>query len=572
MDELNEQFVLRAMFDSAPFPVVLVSQDGAVTRSNKQAETLASSMSSLSDEISDSLSILELLAIPSELVLGIAAPICFEHRVNTDEISRYFRITVNPVSNPDSHRLLFVEEVTERRRFEEKLLHQASHDALTGLPNRALFHDRLTHALACARREWKSLSLLYVDLDGFKYVNDTMGHTVGDKLLKAVSGRLKGCLREVDTIARMGGDEFAILLPSVGDSQDAMVVAQRIHEAIGQGFYIDNQDCFVTACVGITIFPEDASDTETIIRNADTALHRAKKHGRNSTQIYTHSLNAAAVERVRLESSLRKAMERKEFVLFYQPIIDTQTGRIIGCEALIRWMHPEMGIVSPISFIPIAEETGQIVEIGEWVVQEACKQNAKWHAMGYPVDVAVNMSARSFRNNDVIEMTRTACIEAELDPMFIHFELTETALMESPDKVALILMELKKMGIRVSIDDFGTGYSSLSNLKRFPIDSVKIDRSFVRHVTRNPDDAAIAEAIIAMAHSLKLTVVAEGVDTHDQLAFLKSHECDALQGYLISTPVSAEQFTRLLDLDSRQSILPQASNSTIESILQKNNP
>lgn len=548
MYEYDEQVVLQSIFELAPCPVILVSREGRMLKCNNQATVLEQSLEA-SEFVGYGNTLTEIMAVPADMLTGIAAPISFEHSVESKESKRLFRISINPLTDSNANRLVFIEEVTDRKLLEERLLHLSDHDPLTGLPNRSCFFERLGQILSEARREWRTVFLLCIDIDGFSYVNETVGHALGDRLLKSVSGRIRSYLADSDVLGRVGEDEFAVILQSTSDPRQALSVAMNIRKSISQGFSLDNQDCYITACIGLSTFPEDGVDADSIMHNADMALHRAKKQGRNTTQQFTRALNAATIERVRLESSLRKALQRNDFVLFYQPIVDTVTGRITGCEALIRWMHPEMGIVSPISFIPIAEETGQIVEIGEWVVREACKQTALWHKTGYPIDVAVNMSAKSFRNNDILTVVQQACKSSGLDPQHLHFELTETALMDNPDAVAKILHELKDMGIKISLDDFGTGYSSLSNLRRFPIDIVKIDRSFVRHVTRNRDDAAIAEAIIGMGHSLKLTVVAEGVDTEEQLKFLKARGCDLLQGYLISTPVSGEQFTSLLAAD-----------------------
>jgi diguanylate cyclase (GGDEF)-like protein len=423
----------------------------------------------------------------------------------------------------------------------ETLRVQATHDPLTGLPNRLLFGDRLTQRLAQARRQEQLLAVMFLDLDRFKLINDTLGHNVGDMLLRSVSKRLKGTLREIDTIARMGGDEFTIILPDISTSEDATVVAGKVLHVLAEPVTVEGHELFVSASMGISLFPSDGSTAEALVRNADTAMYRAKEQGRNNYQVYTEALNAAAVKQVTLEHSLRRALQRNEFLLHYQPQVSIKTGKVLGTEALIRWRQPDLGLVSPAQFIPLAEETGLILPISEWVLSTACMQNKSWQDAGLPhMNVAVNISARQFEQDELTPMVKRALKASGLDPQYLDLELTESTLMQNPDMAVTILQKLKDMGVRVSIDDFGTGYSSLSYLKRFPIDAVKIDQSFVRDITTNPDDAAIAGAVVAMAHSLKLKVIAEGVETLDQLEFLRGLRCDEMQGYFVSPPVPAE--------------------------------
>lgn len=428
----------------------------------------------------------------------------------------------------------------------ETLKMQATHDSLTGLPNRLLFSDRLTYGLAQAKRHNHTLSVMFLDLDGFKYINDTLGHDVGDLLLKEVAGRLTHSLREADTIARMGGDEFTVILNDCEGEVGASAVANKILEAFAAPFNLEGRELYITTSVGISMFPNDGLDVETLVKNADTAMYRAKERGRNNYKMYTQALNTATVERMELETGLRRAIDKGELRVFYQPRVDIRTGRTLGCEALVRWQHPTMGLIYPAQFIPLAEETGLIVGLSEWVLHEACKQNKAWHEDGFPcTDVAVNISAKLLQHGDLVKMVKSVLSETGLDPMYLDLELTESTLMHNPDRATQVLREVKDMGVKISIDDFGTGYSSLSYLKRFPVDAVKIDKSFVKDIANDPDDAAISGAVVAMAHSLKLKVIAEGVETLEQLEFLRSLNCDEMQGYFISRPVPADELTQI---------------------------
>ncbi|MEW6684453.1 MAG: EAL domain-containing protein [Nitrospirota bacterium] len=439
--------------------------------------------------------------------------------------------------------------VTERREWEARLDHMTHHDLLTNLPNRAVFMDRISQALVRirTRRTARPLAVLLLDLDRFKLVNETLGHESGDRLLSTVAQRLTDCLRNGDTVARLGGDEFAILLPEIAKASDMVIVVEKIFAALRASFVVDGHEIFMTTSIGISIAPDDGDEAGVLLRNADAAMYRAKDQGRNTYQLYSPAMNVSTLERLSLESNLRHALERDEFVVYYQPQVRLGTGRIIGVEALVRWQHPEWGLVSPARFIPLAEETGLIVPIGERVLRAACTQNRGWQDQGIPsLPVSVNLSARQFQQPDLKAMIARVLRETGLDPRWLELELTESLLMEDADRTIATLGELRAMGIRVAMDDFGIGYSSLSYLKRFPIDTIKIDQSFVRHVTTDADDAAIATAIIAMAHSLKLTVVAEGVETDEQSAFLAQQQCDAIQGYLVSPPRPAEELTTLL--------------------------
>lgn len=463
-------------------------------------------------------------------------------------------VTITPIigdTGKIEHFIAIKRNITDKKVHQQRMDHLAHHDPLTGLPNRLLFGDRLTQHLAHSRRDGQMLAVMFLDLDRFKLINDTLGHNAGDLLLKEVATRLKVTLREVDTIARMGGDEFTIILADVKSESHAEELAGRIIEVVCKPFFIDGRELFVTASIGISLYPTNGLDAETLVRNADTAMYRAKELGRDTYQLYTESLNTAMLERMTMEHSLRKAIEQDEFVLHYQPRVDLRTGQILGAEALVRWRHPELGLVPPNQFIPLAEETGLIVPIGEKVISAACEQNRAWHNNGLPpISIAVNVSARQFQQQDLVGTVRQILSESGLNPRFLDIELTESTLMQNPELAVEVLSDLKAMGVRISIDDFGTGYSSLSYLKRFPIDTVKIDRSFIRDITTNPDDAAIAGAVVAMAHSLNLSVIAEGVETIEQLEFLRAINCDEIQGYFISHPIPADDFQQMLRLET----------------------
>jgi diguanylate cyclase (GGDEF)-like protein/PAS domain S-box-containing protein len=440
-------------------------------------------------------------------------------------------------------------DITGRKRDEATIRHLAYYDALTGLPNRALFNDRVAQALAHAkRRDARGLAILFLDLDRFKTINDTLGHRAGDELLKAAAQRLTHSLREGDTVARLGGDEFLFLLPGIDDVEDAARCGRKIVDLFDAPFQIGDQELHVTASIGISLYPLDGPDIETLVRNADTALYRAKDQGRNRYQLYAPAMNALAATRLMVENNLRRALERNELALVYQPLVALDTNAIVGAEALIRWEHPELGHVPPSEFIPMAEETGMIVPLTRWVLQTACAQMQEWRRAGADVrSVSVNVSAKRFNDSD-LPMIVDECLRATgLDGSALSIELTESVMMEDAAATIVTLHELKRLGVKVSIDDFGTGYSSLNYLKRLPIDTLKIDQSFVRDIPTDSENAAIANLIISMAHNLKLSVVAEGVETHEQMSFLRARQCDVMQGFLFSRPVPAEQFLALFE-------------------------
>ena len=444
-------------------------------------------------------------------------------------------------------------DITERKKAEERIKNLAYFDVLTGMPNRRLFTDRLQVAMANAHRHGQRLAIMFLDLDLFKRINDTLGHGVGDMVLVETSKRLGQCVREGDTVARLGGDEFVILLPEVDHVEDAAKLAERVISHVKAPFVIDEHELYVTTSVGIAVYPEDGQTVEQLIKNADTAMYRAKDLGRNAYQLYTPSMNARSFERLAMESSLRHALARGEFTLVYQGKLDLVSGRLSGVEALVRWRHPEMGLVSPAEFIPLAENMGLIGDIGAWVLKAACRQCKSWHDLGLPpVRIAVNVSALQFREGDVPAIVAEALRESGLQPNYLELELTESVLMQRVDEVAHVLRELRQMGVHISIDDFGTGYSSLSYLKRMPIDALKIDRSFVHDILEDGkvadgEGAEIVSTIINLAHNLRLRAVAEGVETEEQAAFLRARGCDEIQGYLISRPVSGEDLVSLFD-------------------------
>jgi len=452
-------------------------------------------------------------------------------------------------------------DITERKAAEETIKHLAYHDGLTGLPNRTLFEDRLTVTLAQARRKRRIAAVMFLDLDRFKVVNDTVGHAMGDSLLQSVAERLKGLVREGDTVARVGGDEFTVLLPEVGQVEDAVEVADRILETLRQPWRLNGHEFHITTSIGIAMCPGDGEDAESLLRNADTAMYRAKDRGRDNYKLYAPAMNSKIAERLALENSLRHALERGEFVVHYQPQVNIETGRIVGVEALVRWQHPERGLVSPAEFIPVAEETGLIVPLGAWVLRTACAQNRAWQDAGLPpMRMAVNLSARQFQRHDLLETVAAALAGTGLSPQYLQLEITEGVAMQDMDLTLAILRELREAGVQISIDDFGTGHSSLSYLKRFPIDVVKIDQSFVQDLTVDPNDAAIASTIIVMAHALNLKVIAEGVETAEQLAFLRERDCDEMQGFLFSRPAPAPELDQMLRRNGRRSrsIVPAA--------------
>jgi len=440
-----------------------------------------------------------------------------------------------------------LQDISERRSTEARMYYLAHHDDLTGLPNRVMFKYRLEQAIAESARRGTLLALLLLDMDRFKAINDTLGHAVGDELLKMLGGRLSGCVREIDTVARLAGDEFALILPDLTHAEDAARVAQKILAAFAPPFNVDGHELFMSASIGIATCPADGRNLDMLLRNVDIAMYHAKEHGRNTFHFYATKMNTKAFERLSMENALRHALERNELFLHYQPQLDLRTGKIIAVEALLRWQHPELGVISPLQFIPIAEETGMITPIGEWVLRTACAQNKAWQVAGLPhLRVAVNLSPRQLRQSSFIQVIEQTLQETGLAPCYLELELTESMLMHDTENAIATLTALDAMGIDISVDDFGTGYSSLAYLKRLPINALKIDKSFVSDIPGDLNDAAIASTIVVMAHNLGIRVIAEGVETPEQKDFLVSRVCDAMQGYLFSYPVAPDKIPPLL--------------------------
>ena len=439
------------------------------------------------------------------------------------------------------------EDISERKRNEETINNLVFFDVLTGLPNRALFNDRLRQELAKAHRHNQLLAIMFLDLDRFKVINDTFGHNTGDLFLQSVSERLKCIVREGDTVSRLGGDEFILLFPDIKNIEDATAIAQKIIEKLSEVFVLSDKELYITASIGISFFPQNGNNVESLVKNADTAMYYAKGEGRNNYQFYTPTINTISAEKLMMESNLRKALQQKELVLYYQPQVDLISGKVIGAEVLLRWQNDDYGLMLPSRFIQLAEEIGLIQSIGEWVLRSACAQTKAWQEAGLPpILMSVNVSMHQFKDKAFINMLRTILQETNLEAQYLELELTESALMQNSALTISMLNELKSFGIHIAIDDFGTGYSSLSYLKYLPLSKVKLDQSFVRSLTIDPNDEAISKAIIAMAHSLNLKVVAEGVENVDQLSFLRSHQCDEVQGFLFSKPVTQNEFTKLL--------------------------
>ena len=462
---------------------------------------------------------------------------------------------IAPVRNDKGEVTHFVEvmnDVTEAKNYEEQLAHQANFDTLTGLANRNLLQDRLHHAIAAARREEGTAAAIILDVDNFKVINDSLGHRVGDAMLQKIAARLTATVRESDTVARLGGDEFVLVLNARhGDDAaieaDITVLVEKVLAAVSQPMQLGDRPLRPTVSIGVSLYPQDGGDADTLLRNADAAMYRAKELGRNRYQFFTADVHERIQRRLELHSSLRLGLERGEFELHYQPQVGLRTGQIVAVEALLRWRHPEKGLIAPAQFIGFAEETGLIIPIGTWVLHEACKQNKAWQEAGLPkVPIAVNMSAKQCEQPDVDEVVREALAASGLEPRYLELEITESISMANPDESVPLMQRLKQTGVTLSIDDFGTGFSNLSYLRRFPVDRLKIDLSFVREITTDPGSLAISEAIITMSHSLNLQVVAEGVETQGQLDLLGARNCDSIQGFFFSPPVTHEALARLL--------------------------
>jgi diguanylate cyclase (GGDEF)-like protein/PAS domain S-box-containing protein len=548
--------LLRATLEATADGLLTIDRNGKITSFNTRFAEMWGIPRTVLDEKDDERAIacvLEQLKDPDEFVAKIKALYADPLASSFDALEFKDGKVFERLSQPQMldgcpvGRVWSFRDVTQQRRAAEQLHYLAHRDALTDLPNRTLLHDRLSQALVQAHRAQTFVALMFLDLDRFKAVNDTLGHVVGDLLIRAVAERLLKCVRETDTVARFGGDEFTILLTNVAQAQDAALVARKILEALSHPFHLGGPELFVTTSIGITIYPTDDESVDGLFKNADAAMYRAKEQGRNTYHFYTGELNTKSLDRLTLENDLRHALARNEFVAHYQPQIDLTTGRISGTEALLRWRHPSLGLVSPNRFIPIAEDTGLIGPIGEWILRAACTQSQAWQTAGLaPIRMSVNLSGRQLEDPRFIDTVGRVLRETGLRPDTLDLELTESVIMRNAQSTISTLQDLNRIGVRFSIDDFGTGYSSLSYLKRFPVHVLKIDPSFVRDVTTDPADAAIVQAIIALAHALHLKVIAEGVERPEQLAWLRANGCDEMQGHLFSRAVPADVCTQFL--------------------------
>lgn len=461
---------------------------------------------------------------------------------------------VAPVPDPNgkvTHYVGILIDVTQRKAMEDQLLHQATHDMLTNLPNRVLLNDRIQQSMLASRRSNTLTAVLFLDLDRFKIVNDSLGHEIGDQLIKKIGERLHQITRETDTLARMGGDEFIIVIPYLPNYESLVPIANNILTTISKPVVIQRHHLNITGSIGISFYPDDGSDVTTLIKNADLAMYRAKDMGRNNFQFYTSELSQKITRRLALESDLHHAVQQKDFVLYYQPLVDLKTGAIMGAEALLRWVHPKMGIIPPLEFISVAEETGLIIPLGEWIFKTACQECKTWHSLGHPVSVAINLSGKQFNHSNLSNYIESVLKETKLNPEYLEIEITESLLLENTPKVTKILADFKKMQIKLAIDDFGTGYSSLSYLKKLTVDTLKIDISFIRGLPDDDNDRAITLAIIAMTKQLRLTTIAEGVENERQVEFLRKHDCNYGQGYYFGRPMPALEFKEFLDKNPR---------------------
>jgi diguanylate cyclase (GGDEF)-like protein len=440
-----------------------------------------------------------------------------------------------------------IRDITERKRIEQQINYMATHDALTGLPNRLMFSQLLNHAIRSAQRHKRQLAVFFIDLDRFKTINDSLGHEAGDRLLKEIARRFKRLLRADDVVGRLGGDEFIILTEEVDELSQIANVAHKILTTTIQPMSLQGEECRITTSIGISIYPKDGDDEQTLIKNADIAMYFAKEEGKNNYQFYSKDIQSQSNKRFCMETNLRRALERNELSLEYQAKVDFKTGMITGVEALLRWQNPSLGSVTPTQFIPVAEETGLIVPIGRWVMKTACAQNVAWQRQGLPpVCMAVNLSLRQLMDDNLLEDIKAALKDSGMAPNLWELEITESMVMHNPARLMAVLTDIKKMGVRLAIDDFGTGYSSLAQLKHFPIDTLKVDRSFIRNLAQDSENQAITEAIITMGKTLSLTVVAEGVETQEQKDFLQDHICDEMQGFYFSKPITPDKFADLL--------------------------
>jgi diguanylate cyclase (GGDEF)-like protein/PAS domain S-box-containing protein len=501
----------------------------------------------------------ETISNPAEMAVGQNRTVHLPSNcilIRRDRIEIPIEDSVAPIHNREGKvtgAVIVFRDVSAALAMARQMAYSAQHDFLTGLPNRMLLNDRVSQAITFALRHMKKVAVLFLDLDGFKHINDSLGHPIGDKLLQSVAKRLVDCVRGSDTVSRQGGDEFVVLLSEVEQSGDAAITARRMLQAVAEAHSIDQHDLHVTTSIGLSVYPDDGPDAETLVKNADIAMYQAKENGRQSYQFFKPAMNVRAVERQSIEESLRRALERQEFSLHYQPKVNLKTGEITGAEALIRWTHPTRGPLSPAQFIPVAEDCGLILPIGNWVLREACKQARAWVDVGLPLGtMAVNISTMEFRDDRFLDGVSAILKETGLDPGSL--ELTESVLMKRAESTESILKTLRARGVQLAVDDFGTGYSSLSYLRKFPIDALKINQSFVHQITTDPDETGIVTEIISMGRSLKLRVIAEGVETQKQLEFLQAHQCEEAQGYYFGRPVTPQQFARLLETGISEAI------------------
>jgi diguanylate cyclase (GGDEF)-like protein/PAS domain S-box-containing protein len=554
---------LQELFNQAPLGIAMLDRDGKILDLNAQCvlrlgqsrEQLVG-LSMLTDHPDKTVQ--EAL---TQALKGQSARLESHHPPFGERERRFFDYYLQPVEIGASidFVLMFIEDITARKIVEQRVDYLAHYDSLTGLANRNLMNDRLNQQIISSQRTSRRVGLLFMDLDRFKNINDSLGHSVGDQLLQSVAERLRRSVRRGDTIARLGGDEFLVIMSDLRQAEDAAYVAEKILQTMAAPHYINGHTLNISPSMGLSICPEDGTQAETLIKNADAAMYHAKARGRNNYQFYAVEMNSRSLETLSMESSLRNAMNNFEFLLYYQPQFCVKTGQIVGTEALIRWRHPELGMVPPSKFIPIAEERGLIIAIGQWALEEACRQNMAWQAAGLlPMRVAVNLSALQFRQKDLRQSVAHALALTGMAPDMLELEITESSIMGDIERDIATLEALHKMGVHLAVDDFGTGYSSLSYLKRFPIDKLKIDQSFVRDITSDTDDAAITVAIISMAKSLGIRVIAEGVETQQQLDFLRKHACEEAQGYFLGRPLPPNEITALLARNGSQHEAPQS--------------
>jgi len=550
----SEEF-FRLTFNQAAVGIVLLGGDGRVLRTNsKMTQILGYSEIELLARFYQQFMYEEDLAGEMALIGGLRAGEITEYQrekrlLRRDGTPVWVSVTVSSMrdANGNQRFICVVKDIQRQKQAEEALLRLANHDALTGLPNRILMQDRLSQAIMHAHRTRRQVAVMFIDLDRFKHVNDSLGHDAGDQLIVEIARRLSGSLRESDTVSRQGGDEFVVVLPDLAGEEDAAKVARKLLDNLFQPLVLRGQEVFPSGSIGIAMYPRHGEDSTTLLKCADSAMYGSKGQGGNHYSFYTAEMGAQAYEHLRMEGALQRALQREEFLLHYQPVVDIGTGIVTGVEALLRWQPLDRPMVSPADFIPLAEETGLIVPIGDWVLATAMKQQVAWVEAGLPsLRVSVNLSARQFLGQDVAQRVGALLLETGCDPACLTLEITESVLMENPAAATETMGRLAEMGVQLAIDDFGTGYSSLASLKRFPIHSLKIDRSFVMDLTQDADDAAIVNAVIALAHSMKLNVIAEGVETREQLAFLQQHGCDQMQGFCFSKPVAPQGIESLL--------------------------